>query len=95
MIDRFKIFHATDTVTLDGIEAKNYNLYGLEFNFREEEYIKIIEEHKQDGTFCYELGAMNSHLSFEKAAQFIKDNATKEHIVLKLHISSRYKGEEI
>ena len=93
MIDRFKIFHATDTVTLDGIEAKNYNLYALEFNHCEEEYKKIIEEKRLLNEFCYELGAMNSHLSFEKAAQFIKENATKEHIVLKLHISSRYKGE--
>lgn len=95
MIDKFKIFHATDTVTLDGIEARGYNCYALEYNHCEEEYKKIIEEKRLLNEFCYELGAMNSHLSFQQAARFIKENATKEHIVLKLHISSRYKGEEI
>lgn len=93
MIDRFKIFHATDTATLEGIEARGYSCYSIEWNYDEDDIYDIIREKKEQGLFSYEEGAINSHLSFQQAAQFIKENATKEHIVLKLHMSSRYKGE--
>ena len=93
MVDKFKIFHATDTNTLEGISARGYDLYAIEHNYDEDTIHDLIREKKELGQFSYEEGAINSHLSFQQAAQFIKENATKEHIVLKLHISSRYKGE--
>lgn len=89
--DGFKVFHATDTKHLDGIEAVGYDCYAVEANYNEEEYLQIIEDKKAQGVFCYEEGAMNSHLSFKQAEEFIERNATKEHIVLELHKSSRYK----
>lgn len=95
MVGGFKIFHATDTNTLEGISARGYDLYAIEHNYDEDTIHDLIREKKELGQFSYEEGAINSHLSFQQAAQFIKENATKEHIVLKLHISSRYKGEEI
>jgi L-ascorbate metabolism protein UlaG (beta-lactamase superfamily) len=91
--DKFKIFHATDTVTLDGIEARGYDCYAIEFNYDEETIHDLIELKKEQGLYSYEEGAINSHLSFQQATRFIKENATKEYILLKLHISSRYKGE--
>ena len=45
--DGTKIFHATDTCTLDGISAKEYDLYALEHNYDEEtvwDNIKAIED---------------------------------------------------
>lgn len=85
-----KVFHATDTVTLDGISAKGYDLYGIEFNYDEETIHDLIREKEERGEYSYEKGAINSHLSFQKGQAFYDKNKKESSVLLKLHISSRY-----
>lgn len=89
----YKIFHATDTYTLDGITAKNYDLYAIEHNYDEETIHEIIFDKLANGEFSYERQAINNHLSFQQAEAFINKNKKKESEILKLHMSSRYKKE--
>lgn len=85
-----KIFHATDTVTLDGIEAKGYSLYGVEFHHDNMIIEKQIEDKINAGVFCYEIGAKNSHLSFQDAQRWVNENKSQDSEVIKLHYSNKY-----
>lgn len=89
-INNEKILHCTDTNTLEGISAKGYNLYAIEHNYDEIEIMEVIEQKNKEGLFAYEIGAMNSHLSFQQANEFINENSIGKYEVLKLHMSSRY-----
>lgn len=84
-----KIFHATDTAHLNGIQARGYDLYALEHNYDEEIINQIIAEKEAAGIFSYEKGAINSHLSEQAARQFIFNNAGENYEVLRLHESRR------
>lgn len=84
-----KIFHATDTAHLGGIQARGYDLYALEHNYDEEIINQIIAEKEAAGQFSYEKGAVNSHLSEQAARQFIFNNAGENYEVLRLHESRR------
>ena len=86
-IDGYRIFHATDTAHLYEIEAKNYNLYAIEFNHDSEDIQQRIAEKKAAGKFSYEIGASNSHLSRQQAIDFLLKNAGEKYELLKLHQS--------
>lgn len=91
MKDNFKIIHATDTVTLEGISAKGYDLYSLEFNFDAETIDQVIHEKEMLGVYVYEREAKLNHLSWQKAQEFFETNRNEKSELVKLHISSRYK----
>ncbi len=82
-----KTFHATDTSTLEGITAKEYDLYCIESNHCEDFIQKQIERKQKKGEFCYEIGAKNSHLSEQQARDFIFKNRKESSQVLRLHES--------
>lgn len=88
-----KVFHATDTRTLEGIKAKGYDLYGIEFNYDEVSIYDVIDNKIKNNEFAYELGAIESHLSFQQAEAFIELNRKESSKVLKLHMSDKFKGE--
>jgi len=88
--DETKIIHATDTCHLQGISAKNYDLYAIESNYNEETIHDRIAYKKRKGIFSYEVGAMNSHLSEQQARDWIFRNRGKKSEVLRLHESSSY-----
>lgn len=83
-----KIFRATDTSHLNGIEAKSYSLYCIEMNYSEEVINQRIAEKKKTGAFCYEVGAANSHLSEEQAKEWLFKNMNENSQVIRLHESS-------
>ena len=60
-----RIFFATDTGSLDGIEAKNYDLYLVEANYTEADMRRRIWEKEVQGIYCYEYKARRNHLSKE------------------------------
>lgn len=84
-----KIFHATDTCTLAGIEAKNYTIYAIEHSYDADTIFGVIEEKESRGVFAYERGVIQSHLSEQAARQFIFNNAGENYEVLRLHESRR------
>lgn len=69
-----KLFYATDTNTLDGISAKNYDLYMVEANYTDEEMDERIRLKKEQGIYPYEYEVMNNHLSKAKCDDFIYRN---------------------
>ena len=81
--DGTKIFHATDTGTLEGITAKNYDLYAIESNYPEDTINAQIERN------YYKIGAVNSHLSDQQARNFIDENRGEFSQVLRLHESKQ------
>lgn len=83
----YKIFRATDTFTLEGIEAKNYDAYCIESNYNEETIYDSIKAIKDSGGYAYQEGAINSHLSEQQAREFIFRNGGKDAKIVRLHES--------
>lgn len=71
---REKLFYATDTGTLDGIEAKDYDLYMIEANHTQAEIEERIRAKEAAGEFIYETAAIQNHLSREQALEWLARN---------------------
>ena len=69
------VFYATDCATLDGIEAKNYDLYMIESNHLRDEIDARIEAKRAAGEYAYELEAKRNHMSQEQALDWLASNA--------------------
>lgn len=85
------IFYATDTASLDGIEAKNYDLYLIEANHTRAEIEARMEEKLSRGEFAYEYRAAQNHLSQEQAMDWLAQNMGPKSKYLFLH---QHKEEE-
>ena len=82
-----KMIYATDTNTLDGIEAKGYDLYMLEANYTDEEMAERIRAKEENGEYPYEYEVVQNHLSKAKCDEFILKNITDgEYVYLHQHI---------
>lgn len=73
-VDDKKLIYATDTNTLEGISAKDYDVYLIEGNHYEDEINAIIEYKQKNDIYPYELEAKNNHLSVEKATDWLLEN---------------------
>ena len=84
---RGKVFYATDTNDLNGIFAKDYDLYLVEANYEDEEIRRRIKQKETDGEFAYEKNVLHNHLSKEKCDAWIYANAgcTSEYVYLHQH----------
>ena len=85
-----KIFHATDTVHLEGISAKGYDLYAIEHNYCEEYIQQAIEEARANGEYTHAYGNINTHLSIQQARAFIEANRKESSEILELHKSRSF-----
>lgn len=83
--DNYKVFYAVDTATLDGITAKNYDLYLVEGNYDKEEIIQRKEQKLLNGEYQVENRVINSHLSKEQWTDFILENASDTSECVQLH----------
>lgn len=85
----YDIFHATDTYKLDGIKIPNdIDLVAIEHHHSQEHYDGVIEKKIAAEEFSHEIGANNSHFSFDKATEFLKDMNIDMCEVLRLHMST-------
>lgn len=66
-----RLFYATDTGTLDGIEAKGYDLYMIEANHSKAELEARTAEKIAAGAFSYEVSTARNHLSREQAEDWL------------------------
>lgn len=82
-----RTLHCTDTYTLHGISAKNYDLYMLEANYDSDTIWDIIIEKESRGEFAHQRGSINSHLSRQQAQKFVLDNAGENYEFRMLHQS--------
>lgn len=87
-----KAIYMTDTVTLEGISAKNYDLYLVEANYITEELEERIRSKEAAGEYVYEYRVRNVHLSKEKADEWLLENMgeNSEAVYIHQHIE---KGE--
>lgn len=69
-----KILYATDTNTLEGVEAKNYDLYLVEANYEDEEIRKRIEAKDIAGAYAYERQVLHNHMSQAMCDDFLLKN---------------------
>ena len=85
--DGKKAIYATDTGNLNGVEAKDFDLFLLEANHDETELQEIIKSKEAAGEFAYEKRVMYTHLSYQQANDFIYANAgpNSEYIYLHQH----------
>lgn len=93
MKDSYKHFHITDTSTLEGITALNYNSASIECNHEINKALELIEQSKEDEEFSHLRGAINSHLSVDKVIKFCKENNIKK--LYPVHIGNSTKKEVI
>ena len=64
----------TDTKTVEGISAKNYDLYLIEANYDEDEIEERIRKKQEEGMYAYEFRAKSTHLSKQQAGEFLLEN---------------------
>lgn len=80
-----KVFYATDTGSLEGIEAKDYSLYLIEANRSREELDRTIKEKRDREEFVYEYRVIGTHLFEEQAREFLANNMGQDSEYLFLH----------
>ena len=89
-----KIFHATDTFDLKGIEAKDCDAYFVEFNHCEEIISNNIEykmqKNRRQGknNFIYELNAQQYHNSNQRIMKWLSKNNV-DGLVIPMHVSNK------
>lgn len=88
LFDNYKVFYATDTKTLDGISAKNYDLYLVEGNYDVDEIQERIKQKQKECKFVYEFRAKDNHLSKQQATDFLLNNMGEksEYVMMHEHI---------
>lgn len=86
-----KAIYITDTSTVQGIVAKNYNLYMIEANYEENELQERIKAKQEAGVFAYEYRVPKTHLSKEECDQWLLDNIGENSEAVYLH---QHQGKE-
>ena len=85
--DEHKAIHITDTAHLEGITAKDYDLYAIESNYDCENIEERIKQAEIRGEYAYQRNSINSHLSHEQAKEFIFKNKKESSKIVRLHES--------
>ena len=91
MLGEHKHLHATDTFCMDGIKARDYDTATLECNHERSRALEIIARRHFDGEFCHLERAIETHLSVDKAINFIAENNIKT--LYPVHIGSLTSAE--
>ena len=68
-----RMIYATDTVTLEGITAKNYDLYLIEGNY-DCTINDRVKNKEANGEYIYEYRVLQTHLSVEDATAWLLEN---------------------
>jgi ribonuclease BN (tRNA processing enzyme) len=88
LFDDYKVIYMTDTRTVEGIVAKNYDLYLVEGNYEEEELEQRIKQKQEEGMYYYESRVRNTHLSKGQATDFLLNNMgeSSEYVFMHEHV---------
>lgn len=93
-IDNEKLLYATDTSSLENVNAKEYDYYLIEGNYKEKELEERKERKLLNGEFVIEDRIANSHLSYEQCLDFFMENASDNSVLEVLHQhKDRHKGD--
>lgn len=82
-----KVIYAVDTNKLDHIKAKDYDLYMIEANYIDEEELENRTKQDYDNglTFSHYERVKKTHLSQQKAYNWLQENMKKESTFVFLH----------
>ena len=80
-----RMIYATDTNNLNGITAREYDLYMIEANYEDEEIMQRINDKKANGQYVYETRVLKTHLSQAKCNDWVYQNAGPASEILYLH----------
>ncbi len=88
LFDDYKVIYMTDTRTVEGISAKNYDLYLIEGNYDEDEIKERIKRKQENFEYIYEFRAKDSHLSIQQASEFLMNNMGEksEYVLMHQHV---------
>jgi phosphoribosyl 1,2-cyclic phosphodiesterase len=78
-------FYATDCGTLDGITAKDCDVYFVEANHVASELERRAARKLDAGQFAYEIRAAENHLSQEQAVAWLAENMNPNSIWVPMH----------
>lgn len=79
---------------MDGIKAKNYDLYLVEGNYDEEEIQKRILEKEREGLFVNEYRTIQTHLSIQETTNWLVENMGDNGIYELIHQHKEKEREE-
>ena len=79
------LFYATDCGSLDGVEAKDYDLYLVESNHSRIDLEIRAREKEQAGEYAYEIKAAENHLSHEQAIDWLAKNMGPRSLWIPMH----------
>lgn len=88
IFDDYKVIYMTDTKTVEGISAKDYDLYLIEGNYDEDEIEERIKEKQANCEYAYEFRVKDSHLSIQQASEFLMKNMSEksEYVFMHQHV---------
>lgn len=88
LFEDYKVIYMTDTKTVEGIVAKNYDLYLIEGNYEDEEIENRIRTKQEKQQYCYEYRARYTHLSKGQASDFLLKNMgeNSEYVFMHEHV---------
>lgn len=80
-----KAIYIVDTCTVEGIQAKDYDLYMIESNYQEAELQERINAKLEAGEYIYEYRVAKTHLSHEQASEWLLANMGQNSNYVFLH----------
>lgn len=80
-----KILYATDTCTLNGIKAQNYDLYMIEANYDLHKLHESIKQKRESGQYTYEIDVPKNHMCISDSEAFFDENRGAHSQVVYLH----------
>lgn len=88
LFPNYKVIYMTDTKTVEGISAKNYDLYLIEGNYEDNELEERIRQKQEKQQYCYEYRARYTHLSKGQASDFLLENMgeNSEYVFMHEHV---------
>lgn len=89
-----KAIYMTDTVTLEGITAENYDLYLVEANYSEAEIQERIAIKEATGQYIYEYRVLKTHLSKEKCDEWLLNNLGERSEYVYIHQHKENENEK-
>lgn len=92
--DNERGIYIVDTHTVDGIKAKEYDLYLVESNYDDDELNERIRAKEERGEYCYEYRVPKSHLSKKQAEAFIEQNKKENSEVVFIHQHKEKENEQ-
>lgn len=82
---RCKVFCATDMATLNGIVARDYDLYLVEANYQKDEIKARMDAKEAEGVYAYEHRVVKYHMSKEDCDNWLVKNVGPNSEFMYLH----------